>query len=51
MGKDDEGLARNTMDYQSGVDWRNEEIVAKESIKAKKSSRRELSHYDRDIAE
>ena len=30
MGKEDGGLARHTMECQSGVDWGNTEIVARE---------------------
>ena len=30
MGKEDGGLARHTMDCQSGVDWGNAEIIARE---------------------
>ena len=45
MGKWDGGLARHTVECQSGVDWGNADIVAREPgkrerIKAKKSSRR-----------
>ena len=42
MGKEDGGLARHTMECQSGVDWGSTGIVVKERerIKAKKSSRR-----------
>ena len=30
MGKEDGGLARHTVECQSGVDWGNAEIVARE---------------------
>ena len=41
MGKEDGGLARHTVECQSGVDWGNAEIVARErGFKAKKRSRR-----------
>ena len=42
MGKEDGGLAWHTVECQSGVDWGNAEIIARERqrIKAKKSSRR-----------
>ena len=30
VGKEDGGLARQTMECQSGVDWKNAEIIARE---------------------
>jgi len=30
MDKEDGGLARHTVEWQSGVDWRNTEIVGRE---------------------
>ena len=53
MGKEDGGLARHTMECQSGVDWGNAEIVRRErgSIKSKEKFSKELMHYDRDMAE
>ena len=38
MGKEDGGLARHTMECQSGVDWGNRDRSKGERIKAKKSS-------------
>ena len=53
MGKEDGGLVRHTIELQSGVYWTNAEIVARERgfIKNKQKSAKELSHYDKDIAE
>ena len=49
MGKEDGGLARHTMECQSGVDWGNAEIVARERGSNEKFSK-EMSHCNRDIA-
>ena len=53
MRKENGGLARHTIELQSGVDWTNAEIVARERgfIKNKQKFAKELSHYDRHIAE
>ena len=51
-GRMDGGLALHTMECQSGVDWGNTEIVAREREDlSKEKFSKELSHYDRDIAE
>ena len=36
MGKEDGGLARHTVECQSGVDWGNAEIVAERGFKQRK---------------
>ena len=49
-GKEDGGLARHTMDCQSGVDWGNAEIVARErGLKQRKvlEGIESLRHKDR----
>ena len=51
MGNEDGCLARYTMECQSGVDWGNAEIVTRERELKQRKFSKELSHYDRDIAE
>ena len=46
MGKEDGGLARHTVECQSGVDWGNAVIVAREREFSKG-----IESYDRNIAE
>ena len=59
MGEEDEGLARDTVECQSGVDWRNTEIIARdrglkqrkviggiESLRQKHRGMRVLNNFD-----
>jgi len=54
LGTEDGGLARQTVECQSGVEWGNAEIVAREREResySREKFSKELSYYDRNIAE